>query len=226
MNFAYLARKYFPDCQIIVEDRTYDGMRWIGPGEKPKEEIFKSLQDEEDRLARLAGQPILDRESQMQEKQRQARAQAEADLIPFQQKLGEYFEGERLKFLKLAQDALETKMALSLKEHAMTAWREITVAQDEQNRQAQEYLDATKHFLAWDTHKIPAEVIAKREEAHKLLSEGQLVYADWVNLRRSEMPTREEMQEALRKGGEHLTRLKKRCKEVSLRYPKPKRQHF
>lgn len=226
MNFYALTQKYIPSAQVTLHDRTYEGLEWHGPGEKPRREIFEAYQAEEDRIARASGQESLSRSSQMQEKQRQARAKAEADLVPFQKQMGEYFEGERLKFLKLKSDALELQARLALKEHALDCWREITEAQKGLSDQAQAYLEATKHMLAWDDHKIPAEVLAKREEAHKLLSEGQLVYADWHRLRESEMPSREELALALRAGGDHLARIRKACKEVALKYPKPRIQNF
>lgn len=225
MNFFFLTQKYFPHAKVIVHDRTYEGLEWISPGHKPKEAVFQSFQDEEDRLARMAGREVMSRDSQMQEKQRQARAQAQADLTPFQQVLGEYFESERLRFQKLLEDALEAKAMIALKEHAMHAWQEITEAQDALNAKAQEYLEETKHYLAWDTHKIPPDVLVKREEAHKMLDGGKTVYADWATLRAAEMPSREEIQQAVLSGGEHLARIKKACKEVSLKYPKPRKQH-
>lgn len=223
MNYYALTKKYFPSAKVVVEDRTYDGLVWKGPGDKPLESIFKSLQDEEDRLARVAGQAVLSRDGLMQEKQRQARAQAEADLVPFQKTLGDYFEAERLKALKLKQDALDLKMRLSLKEHVIDCWREISGAQEALNKKAQAYLEETKHYLAWDEHKVPAEVLAEREKAHALLSDGQLVYADWANLRAAEMPSREEIQEAIKIGGQHLARMKQQCKDIALKYPKPRK---
>lgn len=226
MNYAHLARKYFPSAKFVVHDRSFDGLEWISPGEKPKEEVFEAFQKEEDRLARAAGLVVRDRMGQMEEKQRQARAQAEADMVPFQKTLGEWFESERLKFLKLKQDALELQARLALKEHALDCWREITEAQDALNKQAQAYLDATAHYLSWDLSKIPADVLGKREDAHKILLEGRLVYADWSRLREAEMPTREEMAEALRLGGERLAEVRKACKEVALRYPAPRIQRF
>lgn len=226
MNYYALTKKYFPSANVTLHDRTYQGLEWHGPGDKPSEDIFEAYQNEEDRLTRQAGLIVRDRQGQMEEKQRQARAQADADMVPFQKTLGEYFETERLKFLKLKQDALELQARISLKEHALDCWREITEAQEALNKQAQEYLDATKHYLSWDLDKIPADVLGKREDAHKLLSEGQLVYADWARLRESEMPSREELATALRLGGEHLERARKACREVALRYPKPRIQRF
>jgi len=226
INYAHLARKYIPDCSIIVEDRTFEGLVWLGPGEKPKLEVFESYQREEERIIRAAGLTVASQDSQMQEKQRQARAQADLDLIPFQKKLGEYFETERLKFLKLKQDTLELQARLALKEHALDCWREISEAQKALSDQAQAYLESTKHMLAWDDHKVPTDVMIKREEAHRLISEGQLVYPDWHRLREAEMPSQEDLAAALRAGGEHLERIRKACKAVALKYPKPRIQNF
>lgn len=225
MNFYALTCKYFPDAQVTVHDRTYEGLEWHGPGEKPALEVFESFQEEEDRLARAAGREVLSRESVMQERQRQARAQAELDLVPFQQKLGEYFEAERLRFLKASQDALELKALLGLKEHGMSAWKEISEAQDAINQRAQKYLEETAHYLAWDPHKIPVEVLEQREKMHALIDEGKTVYADWASLRAKEMPSRQDIAEAIRKGGDHLRRMQAACKEVAVRYPRPKKTH-
>jgi hypothetical protein len=115
---------------------------------------------------------------------------------------------------------------LALKEHALDAWKEITEAQEVLQKQAQAYLEATKHMLAWDEDKIPADVRQKRDEAHGVLSDGQYVYADWAKLRAAEMPSREELAEALRAGGEHLARIRETCKKISLKYPKPRVQRF
>lgn len=223
MNFAYLAKKYFSDCIIIVHDRTYDGLEWRGPGDKPSLEIFEAFQKEEDRLERAAGRAVMSQESTMQEKQRQARAQAELDMVPFQKKLGEFFEQERLRCLKLYQDALETKSLIASKEHVITAWSEITEAQSALNKQAQTYLEETQHFTAWDQDKVPKDVLEKRAEAHRILMETKVVYAEWAALRQAEMPSREEIAEAIRAGGEHLKNIKKRCKEVALKYHKPRK---
>lgn len=226
MNYQYLAKKYFHKASVTVHDRTYEGLEWHGPGEKPKQEVFEAFQAEEDRLDRIAGRQVRDRTGQMQEKQQQARAQAEDDLVPFQKQLGEYFEEERLKALRLKEDALELQARLVLKDHANVAWREITAAQDALNKQAQAYLDDTAHYLSWDVHKIPADVLAKREDAQALINYGQVVYADWSKLREAEMPSREELALALRVGGDHLARIRKTCQEVALRYPKPRVNHF
>ncbi len=225
MNYNFLISKYLPDATYSIEDRTYEGILWVGPGEKPSEELFKSFQKEEDRLARAAGLPILDQDNLMMEKQRQARDQAQRDLVPFQKKLGDWYESERVKFKKLKEEALELQARLALKETAMDCWREISDAQLQLNTGAQAYLEATKHMLSWDESKIPAEVLAKREEAHKVLSDGVLVYSDWAKLRDAEMPSREELREALLKGGEHLAVIRKKCQDIALKYPRPRRQH-
>lgn len=223
MNFYALTKKYFPDAEVTVEDRTYEGLKWHGPGKKPGLDIFKAFQEEEDRLDRIAGREVRSGESLMQEKQRQARAKAQEDLIPFQEKMGRYYEEERQKFRKLQEDALEVQARLRVKNHAIDCWKEITAAQELLQKQAQEYLEATKHMLAWDKDKIPADVVKNRQDAHKVLEEGALVYADWKTLREAEAPTQEELREALLKGGEHLARVKKHMRELALKYPKPRR---
>lgn len=226
MNFFALTKKYFPDANVTVEDRTYEGLKWHGPGKKPGLDIFKAFQEEEDRLDRVAGREVRSGESVMLEKQKQARAKALEDLIPFQEKMGRYYEEERQKFLKLQQDALEVQTRLRVRDHAIDCWREITEAQAMLQKQAQEYLEETKHMLAWDQHKIPAEVLANREKAHRILEEGVLVYADWKTLREAEAPSQEELREAILKGGEHLARVKRHMQELKLKYPKPRRQLY
>lgn len=226
MNYNALVQKYFPQARVVVHDRTYEGLEWLGPGEKPRKEVFESFQAEEDRLDRAAGRQVREKEGLMQEKQRQARAQAEQDLIPFQQKLGTYYEEQRLAFLKLSQEALEVKNLLGVKNIGVACWQEITEAQELLHAKAQQYLEETKHYMAWDEHKIPAEVLAGREQAHSVLEETKVVFAEWNQLRASEMPSREEIAEAIRKGGEHLKAMKKRCKEIAGKYTKPKRQLY
>lgn len=225
MNYAYLAKKYL-HADVVVHDRTYDGLEWFGPGEKPPLSVFEAFQGEEDREARVLRKEHESRLGIMEERQVQARAKALEDIRPFEDKLREIEEEGRRKALELRQEAIELQSALRSRSHVLDAWKEISAAEALLADEAQRYLEETAHYLSWDQHKIPAEVLVGREKAHSQIAAGKLVYADWARLRSNEMPSRAEIQEAIKLGGEHLKRIKKACQEAALRYPKPRRNHY
>lgn len=226
INYAYLAEKYIKGAHFTMHDRTYEGLEWHGPGPKPGAGHFEALQELENQEARREARAEDKQASYMEEVQRQARARAKESARPLEEKLRQIEQEEHDQCLKLEKTAIEIQSCLRARESALSCWREISAAQALINEEAQKYLEETAHYLAWEPGSIPAEIIEKRKMAQMRLSDGQLVYADWSSLRSKEMPAREELQEAIRRGGEHLERMQKICKEVALKYPKPTKHHY
>lgn len=226
MNFRYLAEKYL-NVSCLVNDRTYDGIIWPhdAPMEKPPLEVFEAFQREEDRLKRVDQFTTESLMADHREKLHQARAKALEEITPYEDKLRAEQEDVRRQALEQKQEAVRLRLALELRETADHMWTEISRTEAAMAAQAQKYLEDTAFYLAWDPHKIPADVLAKREEAHKRLEAGKTVYANWQSLRAKEHPSREEMAAAIRAGGEELERMKALLKGVALRYPKPKQHH-
>jgi hypothetical protein len=225
MNFGYLATKYLK-ADVIVHDRTYEGLEWRGPGAKPGRALFESLQEQENQGSRAKDFVAQGEAQQMVEVQAQARAAAERASIPFKEKLMERFEEVKAECIKVTLAAEECRLMLKARSEVENSWREITELQDQINQTNQKYLEETAHFLSWDSDKVPKGVIEMRVKAHSRIDFGKTVYADWSSLRSAEMPSREELIRALQKGGDHLKEMRAICKEVALRYPKPKKSHF
>jgi len=57
-SYAYLADKYLPDSKYTIEDRTYEGVIWHGPGDKPSRDLFDSLDKEEQRFLKVKDRSI------------------------------------------------------------------------------------------------------------------------------------------------------------------------
>lgn len=227
LNYNHLYVKYLggADCVTVVHDRTWEGLEVVKGPPKPSMAVFDSFQAEEDRQARAAGVEHGQRLGLMEEKQAQARAKAMDDIVPFEHKLQEAFQNEREKAFQLKKEALEVQYALKEREHVMDGWLELTRAQDLINEEARKYLAETDWYVTRKNEnglEIPEEVMQKRAEARARIQAGELVYADWDRLRKNEMPSRAELQEALLKGGEHLAKMREVCKAVVLRYPKPR----
>jgi hypothetical protein len=226
MNFAYLAHKYLHvDC--LMENRTYDGLLWPpSAGEKPSYELFEAFQREEDREARLTRDAQARLEEERRTVHRQARAKALEDITPFADKIAAEHAEIRAQALQQKAEAIELQHALDSRSQIELTWREIAAAEDRISKEAQQYLDDTAHMLSWDTHRIPADVLAKREEAHNRINHGKTVYGNWNQLRALELPSREDLAAAIRAGGDELARIRKICQDVALKYPKPKKTHY
>lgn len=226
MNFVYLAKRYLGvDC--LCEDRSYGGLLWPAKaGEKPSYETFEAFQKEEDRLGRVDSAVSTRSLEERRLEHRRVQQKALEDIVPYEDKV----RAEHQEIRKATQDqrrgAIDLQHALETRGEVELTWREIAAAQDRVNQEAQAYLDETAPYLSWDPHKIPADILEKREEAHNRIDGGKTVYSQWQELRKNEMPTREEMIEAIRAGGAQLDRLKKICKETALRYSKPRKNHF
>jgi hypothetical protein len=227
MNFVYLAQKYL-GVSCLMETRQYSGLLWPAdaPMEKPTFEVFEAFQREEDRLVRLDRKVAEKRHTERLESHHQARAKALDDIVPYEEKVRAEHHEIRRQTLAQKQEAVDLRHALETRGHVEQTWKEIAAADDVVTKEAQAYLNDTAHYLSWDPHKIPAEVLESREKAHKRIEEGKTVYANWSTLRASEMPTREEMVLAIRAGGEQLERLKKICSQAALKYPRPRKTHF
>ncbi len=226
MNFVYLSKKYLGvDC--LMEDRTYGGLLWpSGAGEKPSYETFESFQREEDRLGRVDKNTATRVAEERRLEHRRVHAKALEDIVPLEEKIKAEHDELRKQTIEQRRQAVELQHSLETRNHVEHTWKEIAAADDRVTKEAQQYLEDTAKYLSWDPHKVPAEILANRERAHNRIDAGKTVYANWQALRASEMPTREEMAEAIRAGGEQLERLKKICSEISLRYPKPRKNHY
>ena len=226
INYAHLARKYL-NADVIVHDRTYEGLEWKGPGKKPSKDLFESFQKEEERIRKIDEWKEANNIGLMQERQHQAKVDALEKIRPLEHKIEEEQMRVREKIMRHKLEAKELQEQLKTRDELLDCWNEISAAQALVNAEAEQYLKDTDFFFTRETETgkpVPQEVIEKRALARERIDRGQLVFTHWRSLREKEMPSRGEIQEAIKKGGEELERIRKVCQDIALRYPKPRRQ--
>lgn len=227
MNFAFLAEKY-AGLKCIVHDRTWEGLQVLN-GTKPSIEEFEAYQREEDRLSRTHDLPKAKQESLMRERQHQARHKAWEDIRPIEDKIKEEEDKIRQEIHSLKIAAKEIQERSKTVEALTECWHEISRAQEMINEEARAYLQDTDWYYTREKEtnlKVPEEVVLKRQEARERIQAGQLVHANWQKLRAQAMPSRAEIQAAIKAGGEELARIAKICEDATSRYAKPKRKIY
>lgn len=228
INYGHIARKYF-NADVVVHDRTFEGLEWRGPGEKPKLEIFHAFAEEEERQARLANRKKEIPLGLMEEKQAQARALALEEARPVEDKIREEFHRVKEEARKMRMEALELEEAMSAMAEVAESWHEVSKAQEKINQEAEDFLKQTDWYVTRELEtggsaKVPEEVRIARQEARERIDRGRLVYANWQALRSKEMPERGDVEAAIRLGGEALAEIKALCKAIAEKYPRPKRR--
>lgn len=228
MQYHYLYRKFVdPTADLIVHDRTYEGLEVRSGKPKPSITQFKSFQEEENRLRAVEGLPLLAEKSLLEEKQHQAKAIAWEKVRPLEDKIKEIFDGTFEEIRKLREEALEIQNSAKAKEMLMEAWEEISSAQERVNEDARTYLSETDWYVTREKETgivIPAEVKLARQEARERIQAGETVYAKWRDLREKELPSREEIKRAIQLGGEALAEMRKIVMETNSRYKRPKKR--
>jgi len=228
MNFVYLAKKYLGvDC--LCHERTYGGLIWpAGAGEKPDYEVFESFQREEDRQARVGKREAQERAEHRRVRHHQIR-HAEVEAAKTEE---ERFRDEEAKIRAEAREqrmkAIEVLERTRTKDEVSECWTEIGKTQEAVNAMAREFLASTDWYVTREQEggpKVPDDIRQQRAQARADIEHGKTVYANWQVLRAKELPSREEMAEAIRAGGEELERLQKVCQDVAKKYPRPKRGH-
>lgn len=221
MNFAYLYGKYCGFGSVVVEDRSYDGLVITG-APKPPPSVFAGWAAKERELAGSEAyhESVLSRE--LEQRVEAARARALLDIVPFHDRVREQERAAYDQAMQLRKEAIECQSAINIKEGLEKAWIEIAKAQDIVNAEAQKYLDDTAFVLSWEASAVPAEIAQKRREAQARIKLGKTVYQDWTRFRASEMPSGQEIHEAIQKGGEHIERIRSLARAVALKYPRPR----
>lgn len=227
INYAYLYNKYIGGtAKVTVLDRSFDGLVIEG-APKPSKELFESFQAEEDRLAKAEDQVVFTRLGLMEERQHQARVQAEQDAIPLEEKISKEWSKIREEVLALKAQAKEAQEALKAKDEMLDCWHEISAAQAMINAEAEDYLKETDWYVTRKHEEgkpIPPDVAEARLRAKNTIQKGKLVFQNAEKLRALAMPSRDEIKAAIVAGGEELAAIKKAVQEVHLKYPKPRRQ--
>ena len=227
MHYGYLAKKYIDGAKFIMHDRTYDGLEWLGPGQKPSIKLFESFQEEENRHKRIDDKVNKDLEDEVKLRQHQYRHKVLEEIIPKEDKIREENAKLREEIEHLRFKVLEEKEALKNKELMLDCWNEISAAQAIINAECEDYLLKTDFYITREKETgkpIPQEVLVLREEARQRINHGERVYRFSDLLREKELPSKDEIREAIIAGGEELERIRKHCINVHLKYPKPKRQ--
>jgi hypothetical protein len=230
MNYAYLFEKYCkPDhekVKVIVHDRTYDGLEVHGM-DKPSRVQFESFQEMEDRESQREGFLQKEEQSLIQLRQEQARVEAKRKSVSVEERIRESWNEITASVLKLRSEAVEAQESLKAKNTVLECWYEIEKAQEMINHEAMQYLAETDWYVTRKLEnglEIPQEVFEKRAEARNRIDRGHLVFKRADELRRKEMPSKEEIKAAILQGGKELERIKSICKEISLKYAKPSRR--
>ncbi len=225
-SYAYILDKYLPHLTYVMEDRTYEGIRWTCKEEPPSKELLDSFIKEEERLANVKQKNLAKLDDYYKEKQHQYRVEAARAAVPLEDKLAEEYDAIIAEIHTLKLDAVEAQKAFEAKAALEESWLEISKAQEKVNQQAKKYLADTDWFVTrkQDTGlEIPEDVQALRAQARESISHGTEVFKNWQQLRSKERPSREELRAAIKAGGQELERIKSLCEAVSLKYQKPKK---
>jgi hypothetical protein len=225
-SYAHILDKYLPHIQYVMEDRTYDGIRFLTKDEPPSKELLDSFIAEEERLANIKRNNLAKLDDYYKERQHQFRVEAERSAVPLEDRLAEEYDAIMAEIHTLKLDAVEVQKAFEAKAALEESWVEISKAQEKINQQARDYLESTDWYFVRESETkiaVPDEVVALRAKARESIQHGIEVYAKWQQLRAKERPSREELKAAIKAGGEELKRVKALCQEASLRYSRPKK---
>lgn len=224
-SYNYVLEKYYKGHHFAIEDRTYDGIIWHGPGPKPAQETLDTLIKEEERYLNIEennAQKDIELLKELQAAHRQKAIEASRPLI---EKIEIQYKAIFAEISELLQEAKETQLAIEAKDRLDEAWYEVSKSQEMINKKARDFLASTDWYVTREQEvgiKIPEEIIRQRAEARDSVCKGDIVYKNWQALREKERPSREEIKQAIRLGGEELKRIKEHCQAVSLKYAKPR----
>lgn len=224
INFAAIALKINKDAQIVVHGRAFDQLEWLGPGPKPSLALFEAFAEEDEREARKDAYREELNSRAMIDLHEAQRAKTLEEIRPAEDKIREELAQVSAEITAVRLEALRTQELLRLADEVEDCWREITAAEAMARQNAQRYLQDTAHYLSWDADKIPANIQAFRASAHEVMArtEGRKVYANWKALRAGISPSKEEIREAIREGGERLKEVQRLAREAELKFPKPR----
>lgn len=225
-SYAYILDKYLPNIKYIMEDRTYEGIRFLCKEEPPSKELLDGFIKEEERLANIKKNNLSKLDDYFKEKQHQYRVEAERAAVPLEDKLAEEYDAIIAEIHTLKLDAVEVQKTFETKAALEESWLEISKAQDKINQQAREYLASTDWYYVRESETklaVPQEVVELRAKARESIQHGVEVYAKWRELRAKERPSKEELRAAIKAGGQELERIKSLCQAVSMKYSRPKK---
>lgn len=223
-SYAYILDKYLPHIPYVMEDRTYEGIRFLGKEEPPTQELLDAFIKEEERLAGIKQKNLDKLDDYYKERQHQYRDEAAKKAIPLEEKLKAEYDSIIAEIETLRLDAVELQKTLEAKEKFQESWLEVGNAQEKANEKARAYLAETDWFVTRKQEtglEIPEDVQMKRAQARESITKGIEVFSNWQQLREKERPTREELRAAIKAGGEELNRIKSVCEEIHSRYKKP-----
>ncbi len=223
-SYAYILDKYLPHIQYAMEDRTYEGIRFLTKEEPPTQALLDAFIQEEERLAGIKNKNLSKLEDYYKERQHQYRDEAAKKAIPLEDKLKAEYDSIIAEIETLRLDAVELQKTIQAKEKLEESWLEVSNAQEKANEAARSYLAETDWYvtrLQETGLEIPEEVQHKRAHARDSITNGVQVFSNWQKLREKERPSREELKAAIKAGGEELKRIKSVCEEIHSRYKKP-----
>ena len=225
-SYAYILDKYLPHITYIMEDRTYEGIRWTCKEEPPSQELLDSFIKEEERLANIKNNNLSKLDDYFKEKQHQYRVEAARSAVPLETKLAEEHDAIIAEIQTLKLDAIDIQKTIEAKLAFEQSWQEISKAQEKINQQAREYLASTDWYYVRESETklaVPQEVVELRAKARESIKHGVEVYAKWNELRSKERPSREEIKAAIKAGGDELKRIKSICESIGAKYNRPKK---
>lgn len=207
-----------------MHDRTYDGLEWLGPGDKPAKEVFLGWQELEAREERIELNKSLRDAALMEERRRQQLVKIYEEAKTLEEKIDDQYKQLRSDILKQKEEAAHVYNLIAAGKAVDEVFTELTRSQHLINKEAEKYLADTDWFITRKLEtgeEIPEEVSRGRAEARSRIERGTLVHSKWKDLRRSERPSREEIQRAVKLGGDELERIRHICETASLKYKKP-----
>lgn len=225
MNYSALAKKYVPGAKFKLIDRSYDGLEWIGPGEKPSIEMFQSWATEEARLQRIDEVKVLARMKEIEAARNRELVKIAEETKSIEEKLKDEFKEMRRDILSQFHETKELEQCLNARDALSEVWVNVSSLQHAINEECKQYLADTDFYVTRKQEtgqEIPQNVSHNRQTCRDRVNNGVLAYASWSRIRGMERPSRKDIQEALKNGRGELARLREICNSIALRYPKPR----
>lgn len=225
MNYAALAKKYVPGAKFNLIDRSYGGLEWIGPGDKPSIENFQSWATEEARIQRIDEIKVLARMKEIEAAKNRELVKIAEETRSIEEKLKDEFKEMRREILSQFHETKELEQCLKARDALSEVWVNVSSLQNAINEECKQYLADTDFYVTRKQEtgqEIPEDVSKKRQDCRDRVNNGVLAYASWSRIRSMERPSRKDLQEALKNGRAELARLKDICNSIALRYPKPR----
>lgn len=226
LNIPRVLERHFKGAVYSLHDRSYEGIEWLDTSiPKPALSQLESLnaQDIAESRAISAQADAATKHVRLPDieikKQVEAAAQGKIDAISKEE------SAKRLELHSALIDHHKDAEQSITEELAKRCWLEATDEIAKRSAEAKKVLLDTDWYVIRQQETglgIPSEVLDRRRAARQSVHHGELVYANYSELRSKEYPSREEMIAALRLGGLEALKVSQKIKEINDKFKKPK----